>query len=174
MRYVQEGELWMLFLCVSGDGRDTVHSSGIRLKKKKDMFGYGVTEMERGESNPQAVSRDLLGQICNSEQPPWVWEIGFPWLQQVSVMEVASVICRFCRRQCKEAPWEWSEIQSCMSLLSRTGETQTLQGKRENKEWQKWNIMNACRNLKVPAISFSRTGASSARGSVWMPELISG
>lgn len=38
------------FLCVSGDGRDTVHSSGIRglmkIKKEKEMFGYNVSEVE--------------------------------------------------------------------------------------------------------------------------------
>lgn len=44
-------EIVYAFLCVSGDGRDTVHSSGIRgLMKKTEMFGFRVTEMERGEA----------------------------------------------------------------------------------------------------------------------------
>lgn len=95
------------FLCVSGDGRDTVHSSGIRglMKKKKKQKGLASEWLRWREERlsnppPPAGSRDLPCQICKSEQPPWVWEIGFPWLQQVAAMEVASVICRFWRRQC--------------------------------------------------------------------------
>lgn len=59
------------FLCVSGDARDTVHSSGIRglMKKKKqtkktpEMFGYGPTEIERRRRDPDesAIPNSHLG-----------------------------------------------------------------------------------------------------------------
>lgn len=41
-------EIVYAFLCVSGDGRDTVHIRGLK-KKRTDTFGCGVTEMEREE-----------------------------------------------------------------------------------------------------------------------------
>lgn len=160
-----EGGIVYAFLCVSGDGRDTVHSSGIRglMKKNINVWLRSDWDGERGYLTPGWEQRSARPNLQFWTATLGL-EIGFPWLQQVAVMEVASVICRFWRRQCLEAPWERSEIQSCVSLLSSPGETQTLRSERGNKEWQKWNIMNACRNLKVPAFSFSGTGVGSARG----------
>lgn len=43
-------EIVYAFLCVSGDGRDTVHIRGHMEKKRTDMFGCGVTDMEREEA----------------------------------------------------------------------------------------------------------------------------
>ena len=90
--------------CVRGWQRYSPQQWDQRAYGKKKPINVWLLSDWDGESGgyltPPAGSRDLPGRICNSEQPPWVWEIGFPWLQQVPVTEAASVICRFWRRQC--------------------------------------------------------------------------
>lgn len=137
--------------------QSTMVGSDVLWKKRIDTFGCRVTGEGKGYLTPPAWSTDLPARICNSEQAPWVWKIAPPPFcdggrEHLSIADSGGD--------------EWREIQSSVSLLSNPGETQTPRSGWENKEWQKWSIMNACRNLKVPAFLFRRTGVSSWRGNV--------
>lgn len=85
-------------LCVSGNGSCGIWA--LTGKKEKCLALEWLRWGGKRLSNPLAGCRDLPGQIYNSEQPPWVWKIGFPRPQQVAATEAASVIRWFWRRQC--------------------------------------------------------------------------
>lgn len=72
-------------------------------------------------------------------------------------MEEASVICRFWKEtMLRGASGAIRDSELRVSAVEPRWNTGPAE-RGENKEWQKWNMMNACRNLKVPAFAFSGT-----------------
>lgn len=121
------------FLCVSGDARDTVHSRGIRrlMKKNRNVWLWSDWDgEERGYLTSWLGAEMRPGQICNSEQPRWVWGDMFPptaagCCDGGSICHLQILEGDNAKRRFGNNP----RIQSCMSLLSRPGETQTPRSK---------------------------------------------